>query len=482
MAPGSDTQRHWSQHLYQFFVQDEIRLHRNLNATLGVRYEGYSTPVEADNNSATLRDPLRDTAMTIGGPLFENPSATNFAPRGALAWNVGGSARTVVRAGAGIFFDLLSTRETTLAGMRVPPFFNRVFLTNPPFPNLAAAASAITPALTLDGLAYNLDQPYVIQTRLSIQRQINPGTLLEVSYAGSRGVHLIGHMIDMNVAQPQILPDGRMFFAPGAPKRNPAFGRIGLRTTDFDSNYHALMVQLQRRLSRGVRFQGNYTWGKALDVGSTATVTDFDQSDRTPHPIDLRNQRGPADFDIRHAFTLNASWMLPGPKRGAARAALGGWELHGVAQAQTGFLFSPFTGFDRTRIQSSFSHLDQRPSLAPDAGSAKDIVLGDPSRYFNPLAFVLPEAGFYGNLGRNVLTGPGLFTSNLGVQKSFQVSERHGVRLRAEFFNLTNRPNFSLPSGLTLFTGSGARVGSAGRITSTSTTSRQIQLSLRWSF
>ncbi len=146
------------------------------------------------------------------------------------------------------------------------------------------------------------------------------------------------------------------------------------------------------------------------------------------------------------------------------------------------FPVQPFTGFDRTRIQSDFSDLDQRPSLAAGSGSAEDIVRGDPKRYFNPLAFELPEPGYYGNLGRDVWTGSGLFTVNLGIQKSLWRSERQDVRLRAEFFNLTNQPNFSLPSALTLFSSNGSRVGSAGRITSTSTTSRQVQLALRWNF
>lgn len=480
MSAESDTSRHWSQHQYFFFAQDEVRLSRNLNMTLGVRYEGFSTPTERDNKIATLRDPIRDTAMTVGGPLFDNPSATNFAPRAALAWDVFGSGRTVVRAGAGMFFDLLTFREVTLAGMRVPPFFNRLFINNPDFPNLAAAAAATSPDNTLDGLAYNLEQPYVLQFRFAVQQQLDSNTMVEAGYAGSRGIHLIGAITDMNIVPPQILPDGREFFVEGAPKLNPAFGRIGLRATDFNSYYHSLTLRLNRRFSHGVSFDANYAFAKLIDQNSTATVTDFDNSDRTPHPLNLRNQRAPGDFDIRHGFTANASWQAPSPRGGLAKALFGAWELHGLLQLQTGFPFNPRTGFDQTLLQSDFSELDQRPSLA--SGTASDIVLGDPSRYFNPLAFALPEEGFYGNLGRNILTGPGIFTSNIGVQKPVWSTERQEIRLRAEFFNLTNHPNFSLPSALTLFSGSGERVGSAGRITSTSTTSRQIQMALRWSF
>jgi hypothetical protein len=116
------------------------------------------------------------------------------------------------------------------------------------------------------------------------------------------------------------------------------------------------------------------------------------------------------------------------------------------------------------------------------AGTGDRIVLGDPARYFEATAFELPEAGFQGDLGRNVLTGPGLFVINLGLHKTVWRTERQEVRFRVEMFNLTNRPNFDIPASLNLFSSSGRRVGSAGQITSTSTTARQIQLALRWAF
>jgi hypothetical protein len=148
-------------------------------------------------------------------------------------------------------------------------------------------------------------------------------------------------------------------------------------------------------------------------------------------------------------------------------------------QAQTGFPFNPRVGFDRARMRSGFGDLDQRPSLA---SATPPVILGDPARYYDPMSFVLPAAGFLGDLGRNTLTGPGLFTLNLGLHKSLWRSERHDVRFRIEAFNATNHPNFDVPSELRLFTSSGGRVGSTGRITTTSTSARQIQLALRWSF
>lgn len=480
MTPDSDTDRSWRQHQFFFYAQDEFRPVRNLSLTLGVRYEGYTSPSEANGKIATLRDPFRDTALTVGGPLFDNPSATNFAPRAGLAWDVRGNGRTVFRAGAGMFFDLLTSREVTIAGMRVPPFFKRAFLpANTPFPDMTGALAAARIDSAMDGIAYDVEQPYVMQYRAAIEQQLGDSTALEIGYTGSRGIHLLGQFGDINVAQPEVRADGSLFFPATGPLRNPALGRIGIRTTDFNSFYHALTLRLQRRFARGLQFQAAYTWAKAIDESSSSTQTDFDNSDRMPHPYSIRNQRGPADFDVRQALNINATWQIPSPAGGWQRHLGGGWELLTVTQLQTGFPFNPRVGFDQARMRSGFGDLDQRPSLA---SATRPAILGDPNRYFDTSAFVLPAVGTLGNLGRNTLTGPGQFSLNLAVHKALWKTERQELRLRAEAFNTTNRPNFDAPSELRLFTSSGGRVGSAGRITSTATPSRQIQLALRWVF
>jgi hypothetical protein len=198
-----------------------------------------------------------------------------------------------------------------------------------------------------------------------------------------------------------------------------------------------------------------------------------------PHPYHIRNQRGPADFDVRQALNATASWAPAGPRSGVGRALLGGWQLQGIAQAQAGFPFNPRVGYDQARMRSGFGDLDQRPSLA---AAAPPVILGDPARYYDPASFVLPEAGYLGNLGRNTLIGPGLFSLNAGVHKTLVRRERRELRLRVEWFNATNHPNFDVPSELRLFTSGGGRVGSTGRITTTATPARQMQAALRWTF
>jgi hypothetical protein len=312
-----------------------------------------------------------------------------------------------------------------------------------------------------------------------MERQLGQSTAVEIGYSGSRGVHLLGQFGDLNVAQPEVRPDGSLFFPATGPLRNPALGRIGIRTTDFNSFYHALTVRLQRRFARGLQFQSSYTWAKALDESSSSTQTDFDNSDRMPHPYSIRDQRGPADFDVRQSLNVNATWQIPSPDGGWARRLAGNWELLTVAQVQTGFPFNPRVGFDQARMRSGFGDLDQRPNLAI---ANKPAIFGDPNRYFDTNAFALPAPGTLGNLGRNTLTGPGLISLNLGVHKALWKTERQELRFRAEAFNATNHPNFDGPSELRLFTSTGGRVGAAGRITTTATPSRQIQFALRWVF
>ncbi len=116
------------------------------------------------------------------------------------------------------------------------------------------------------------------------------------------------------------------------------------------------------------------------------------------------------------------------------------------------------------------------------AAPGAQVILGDPYGWFDPNAFGLPPAGMYGNLGRNVLAGPGLCTLDLALHKTLWRTERQSIRLRLEAFNLANHPNFQIPAAPALFTSTLDRVGSASRITDTTTTARQIQLALKWVF
>ena len=470
MAPGSDASRRWRQSIFSAFAQDEYRLGPRFSLTLGVRWEAYTSPVELDGKMATIRNPFADKTITVGGPLFRNPSWDNLAPRVALAWDPFGGGRTVIRAGFGVFFDLLGTRELVVAGVRVPPFFMRLVVNAPIFPNLPANYGGAPVDPSVDMVDYQVNQPYTLQQQLEIQHQLAGRTVLRVGYAGSRGVHLPGQLADFNVRVPQRLSDGRLYFPAGAPRVNPNFERIGTRRTQFNSFFHALHTAVEHRFGRGFGAQLKYSWAKSIDEHSVSIFTEFDSQRYMPMVFDYRANRGRSNFDLRHAAAANFT---------ASTRRFSGWELHGIVTLQSGFPFTPTVGFDRAQLGAA-TDLSQRPDYIGAPGVP--VILGTADRWFDPNVFGLPAAGFYGNLGRNNFSGPRQATFDGAVHKTLWRRERNQVNLRVEVFNLANRTNLQIPSSLALFDNRGQRVGSAGRSTQTATSSRQIQMALRWSF
>jgi len=482
MLPGSDSARGWRQVFISAFVQDEFRVRPSLGLSFGLRYETYTTPSEVNGKTAAFTgDFFASQSPLTGAPLFRNPSRLNFAPRAALAWSPFASGRTVFRAGAGVFYDAISSRELVIAGARMPPFFQRTTITRPAFPRILDAVAGRAPENSLDLLDYHLEQPYVLQFQFQIQRQLASGLVAQLGYVGSRGVHLMGYIGEYNPNRPQLMPDQSLYFPESITRMNPAYGSVAARRSQFDSSYHALQAGLSRRWGRGVAFQAKYAWGKSLDNASTSIISDFVNLSGVPTMFNYRWNRGPSDFDLRHVFAMSFSWAIPGAGPGAAAPFLRGWELYLTAQAQSGPPFNPTVGFDRARLSGArTTDLNQRPNLAWPV--PRDVILRDPQRWFDPLAFAIPPAGRYGNLGRNSLQGPGLAAFDAALHKVLWRTERQSVRFRAEAFNITNHPNFQVPSVRALFDSSLNRVGSAGQITATTTTSRQIQLALRYEF
>jgi hypothetical protein len=478
LAPGSGTLRHWSMRQFSGYLQDDIRVSRHLSFGFGLRYETATTPVERNGKEASLPNPLTDTSVVVGGPLYINPSKLNFAPRASLAWDPTGSGRTVVRLGAGIFYDLLGTRELIVAGLYMPPFFDRYSINKPVFPQALSAIGAAAAQLTLNILAYHPNQPYVIQEQLVVEHEFGRNIVGQIGYAGSRGIHLEGGISNIDTPQPQFLPGGQLYFAPNAPLVNPAFSGIDVRTPSFDSVYQSLNAGLQMMVFKSLRVQSKFTWSKSIDDDSIAVMQDFYANLTVPDIYNFGYNRGPSDFNCPFAFAANFIYDLPRPQSRAANMVFGGWQLDGTMLAQSGNPFDPIIGFDNANLGGSSNVNSERPNLVP----GQPLVTGGPQQYFNPLAFSLPAAGTLGNLGRNVLQGPGLVIVNLAVDRTFWRRENQSFLLRGEVFNVANHPNFQIPSGTSLFDSTGARLGGVGQITTTTTTSRQIQLSARFTF
>ena len=485
-VPGKiDPDRHYRQWLFGFFVQDDIRLSPRLSANVGLRYEFITTPTEADGKISNLRDVL-DPDLTIGDPWHENPSFKNFAPRLGLAWDARGDGRTAIRGGFGIFHDEILPKYYFFSGSLNPPFTTRTSIPNPPFPNVIANfdPNAYIQA-QLQTINYDLRSPYIMQFNASVQQQLPGAWDVMVGYVGSRGKNLI-RIGDANLAPEQIV-NGVKVYNPGAGRRNPRFTGIWQRMTDAESFYDALQIALNKRFSRGWRAQASYTLSESVDDASGINSQDF--SNVVQYGLDWYDpkfDRGLSPFHARHNLTFNASWNLPifRNSRGLTAAVLKGWQLNNITTLRSGHPFTVQLGFNRSgNLNTTGFSMHERPDVVPGC----DPVLGGPDRYFDINCFTLPALNTRGNAPRNSVIGPGLVSVDLSLVKSVAVAAGRQLELRVEVFNLLNRANFAVPSGRTVFTGAnpdGSPIVAPtwGRITSTVTTSRQIQIGAKLIF
>ena len=301
----------------------------------------------------------------------------------------------------------------------------------------------------------------------------------------------LAQAIEGNPSVPQMLSDGTTFFPLDAPKRNVNWGSIDFRTAGGRSWYNALQLGATKRFSRGFRSQVSYTFGKVTDETQGQVGVDATNSSVFPQdPIDPRNDRGPADFDVRHILTMNCTWELPVGEQltGLAGAFGRGWQINGLATLRSGVPFSPAItpGVNWSRSGNVANGAEDRPSLRPGV-APEDIVLGGPNQYFDPNAFVLQPRGILGNAGRNMLTGPGFVNVDISAVKHHRwhlAGKGGAIELRVEAFNVFNRPNFSIPNRVVF---AGARDGeaplpAAGHITSTANDARQMQLGVKIKF
>jgi hypothetical protein len=328
-------------------------------------------------------------------------------------------------------------------------------------------------------------QPYVQQWNFNIQQNLGPLGILRLAYAGSHGLHLSVLVEDANLAPSITLPDGRLFFPAGGARQNPNFSVIRDRLFEGHSFYHSLQTSWERRAARNTLFSFAYVLSKSIDDdSSTFAQTESENSIGLPINGNPRFNRGLSNHDVRHHLVTSLSAALPAPAIAPLQPLLSNWRVSSIATAASGAPFTVTLAYDaaRTLTLRPDRRGGQRPDLRP--GVTGSLVTGNPARWYDVSAFARPEPGFLGNLGRNTLTGPGLFTIDFALTRQFAAFADHRLKLdlRLEAFNLLNRTSFDLPAAerMQVFTRTGIRED-AGRITSASP-ARELQFGLKFTF
>ncbi|HTV05541.1 MAG TPA: carboxypeptidase regulatory-like domain-containing protein [Acidobacteriaceae bacterium] len=503
------TELNWRSLLGAWYVQDVIRLTPHLTASLGFRDEFTTGWNEAHGRAATFvfQNGVIQTQPHVGDNTFTVNNAKFLPqPRIGLAWNPWGS-RTVVRAGFGMYNDLqdaLGYRMDQNAPFNPSYSIADLPVSDFPLTATAPANAKIAPA----GVQPDLNTPTLISWSLRVEQELSQNTTLTVGYVGSHGYHEVVSLDD-NEPTPVLcpaapcpaaypatfaaplagsaVPAGSYYNAPGTPLANPKLGPAWAWFSRGDSSYNALQVDLQHRMSNNLMMRGVYTWSKALDNGDSLNAT---ASGNAPglvsNPFDINADWGPATYDVRNAAVIDALYTLPfghgqrfgGSLPGIANDFLGGWTAASIVTLQSGFPFTPQLSYNPSNNGDNKNPV--RPFLNPDFHGK--VIVGKPSEWFDPSAFLAPppNSGFYGNVRRDSFNGPGLATWDFSMLKDTTLHENLKLQFRAELFNLLNRANFNTPN-LVVFTPSGVSP-TAGVITSTSTTSRQVQFGAKLLF
>ncbi len=439
---------------YQSYAQDEFRVTPNLTLNLGLRYEYYSVAHEILNRSAVV-DILACGGFCPKGTPYYAPNTKDFGPRVGLAWApVALHGKTTIRTGFGIYYGGNQNDDFSDPAESAVP---RYSLSSSDFPALAFPLVAfLEPQNQLfspKAIARDRKDLSYENWDFLIQQQLPQNWLFQTGYTGSEGHHLFDKYT-VNLINPAT---GKRPLA--------GFGSFGLKANDGNDNFNAWQTSINRRFTHGFLFQANYMWSHGIadaSIGSGESVAFQDMACRAC-------DRSSTNIDVRHNLTTNGVYELPfGPgkqflNRGPVSRLFGGWELAGIASARSGLPVN-ITMSRKAGDLPDGNTSSQRPNLVPGVSiyATNQTILN----WFNPAAFALPAKGTWGNSGRYLGVGPGMYEIDTSLQKRFKVTERLAINFRAAAYNLLNHPVFANPSGsIGSLTGSPVSFGSFGRIT-----------------
>jgi len=492
------TMRYWRRYASALYWQDQYKIKDNVTLNYGARYEYpsaiYQTrpgatnfipgvgPVLLGTNQLLQIDPtkrgiasfvLTQAPFTVSNSGV-NSDKTDFAPVLGLAYtprfaeSLFGHDDTVIRLGFRMGYDEVFNNIPANMGLNAPytlttnqtanvtqpgkfPWAIGFDQTVPLVSNFGKQGPG-TPTsglLSINAEDPNINSAYIYQYNFGIQRRVARDLSFEVYYQGSTG-HKLGLFSDLN--QPSVIVRNPNVRGNQAPNEQifpyPLFATVPFGVSLGNSNYNSMVFTTKYQGRRGIFIQGTYTFGKSIDNGSSYFATNL--SDRAPADVtNIRAERGPSSFDIRHRVVTSYVIDLPvGPghrlfgwNNGVNRQVFGGWQISGATTLQTG---PPFTVWNNSQDFSGFNQFNDRPDVISTGRlhqENRNIDAAFDTTYFSKT----PQAGRVGTSGRNQYYGPGLQSWNFAASKNFTFTERLGLQFRAEFFNLFNHTNFALP-------------------------------------
>ncbi|MFN3322909.1 MAG: TonB-dependent receptor domain-containing protein [Bryobacteraceae bacterium] len=471
------------------YFQDDIRVRSNLTLNLGLRYE--LAPPFYDHReqmgSIDYRNvPAPQDIFAEGRLAFYKPTfficgqsgtprgcaytdRNNFSPRVGIVWSP--QQKTVVRLGSGIFYAAWDANPLFRLAAGLPNNIIQTLASNnfiPQFSNFDIFGPAVVGPRAVQQAGIDIDQrtSYSAQWSASVQREVRRDMVIEAGYLATMGIKLQQN-VQVNNAQPGAgavdprRPYGGMVFAQGT--RFPDYVMvagdsvpvtfINYLPNSAQSNYHAFYLRFEKRFTQGLSWLSSYTFSKAItNAPQFRNAGGANGAENSPpqDSFNLRAERGLASFDARNRWVNTFVLDLPFGKgrrhlsSGVLSHILGGWQTSGILTMQSGFPFTVNLAGDTAGIGGGTGAILIRPNYV--AGQTVQLPSSErtTARYFNTAAFAIPPAGTFGNMGRNTVIGPGMINMDLTLAKNIRLSERAGLQVRGEFFNLSNTPNYNI--------------------------------------
>ena len=469
------------QQTYGGFIQDDYKLSSKLTLNLGLRYD-YTTPITEAHNQQANFDFATGQLVAAGqngaSAGLVTTDKTDFSPRVGLAWNP--FKNTVIRSGYGRFFSYqeIRTGDPLQLAYNLPFFYQPAFTSDGITPVLTVSGGfpPLNPSQAIDasvtasgsGVGSHLHAPVLDEWNFNIQQQLPDNILFEVAYVGSKSTHL----------QTLLDPNQDPLPGPGSVQARRPYPQYSGFTDIVDrgnSNFSALEIKAEKRLSKGLMFLSSFTYSKSMNDQPEICCS-------SPWPQNSYNvaaERGPSDFDQKFRWVSSVDYQLP-VGRGqrylnSSRAEdllLGGWHVGGIFTWHSGFYFSPAMGYDPSNTGSQGLTRTDRTCNGNLPSGQRSVNL-----WFDTSCFPLPTGYAFGNSGKNVLIGPGGVGGDMALRKLFALTEHQSLEFRLELFNAFNHPVFAQPDNY-ITDGPGA----TGVITSTVLPQREIQFALKLHF